>query len=154
MRARLGLAQALWSSGERQPAIEHLQDMLRLNPGDNQGVRYILLVWLLHRDDDAAIRVLFEAYPDDVSAIWTYGRAFHAFRHDGDTPASRRLRTDARRWNPHVPDYLSRRKRLPRTLPDYIGFGDESEAIICAAEQLALWSTTPGALAWLDSGPR
>ena len=38
MRARLGLAQALWAMGDQQAAIEHLHDMLRLNPGDNQGV--------------------------------------------------------------------------------------------------------------------
>src|SRR5262249_8050642 len=39
MRARLGLAHALWTAGRRDEAVRHLQDMLRLNPGDNQGVR-------------------------------------------------------------------------------------------------------------------
>jgi tetratricopeptide (TPR) repeat protein len=41
MRARLALAEALWSAGRRVEAAEHLGEMLRLNPGDNQGVRYI-----------------------------------------------------------------------------------------------------------------
>src|SRR5262245_39259464 len=40
MRAREGLASKLWTMGRRDEAIKHLQDMLRLNPGDNQGVRY------------------------------------------------------------------------------------------------------------------
>lgn len=88
-------------------------------------------------------------YARGVAAIWTYGRALHAFRREGDTPESRRLRAEARRWNRHVPPYLSGRKRLPRTLPDLIGMGDESEAIYCAAEQMAAWHATPGALAWL-----
>lgn len=38
MRARLGLAQCLWALGERQQAIEHYTEMLRLNPNDNQGI--------------------------------------------------------------------------------------------------------------------
>src|SRR5947199_51392 len=37
MRARAGLAQALWTSGSRDEAIAHYREMLRLNPGDNQG---------------------------------------------------------------------------------------------------------------------
>ena len=47
MRARCGLALALWRKDARDAAIAHVQDMLRLNPGDNQGMRYILLAWLL-----------------------------------------------------------------------------------------------------------
>ena len=43
MRARLGLAQCLWESGQRAQAVEHYAEMLRLNPNDNQGVRYLLL---------------------------------------------------------------------------------------------------------------
>ncbi|MGA7495151.1 MAG: hypothetical protein WBX00_00315, partial [Isosphaeraceae bacterium] len=37
MRAREGLASLLWTAGRRHEAIGHLQDMLRLNPNDNQG---------------------------------------------------------------------------------------------------------------------
>ena len=54
LRARLGLAHALWTAGRRDEAVAHLQDMLRLNPNDNQGVRYTLAGFLLFldRDDD------------------------------------------------------------------------------------------------------
>ncbi|MGA8350145.1 MAG: hypothetical protein WB773_20310, partial [Isosphaeraceae bacterium] len=46
MRAREGLASLLWTVGRRHEAIGHLQDMLRLNPNDNQGVRDTLAGWL------------------------------------------------------------------------------------------------------------
>src|SRR5262245_8594464 len=42
MRARQGLAFSLWKAGRRDDAVGHLQDMLRLNPNDNQGIRYTL----------------------------------------------------------------------------------------------------------------
>jgi tetratricopeptide (TPR) repeat protein len=154
MRARARLAQALWAMGDRQAAIEHAQDMLRLNPGDNQGGRYVLLNWLLMLDAPDQIEALLAQYDDDVSAVWTYGRALNAFRREGDTHDSRRLRANARKWNPHVPAYLSGKRRLPRELPELIGMGDESEAIACASEQMAAWRATPGALDWLVSGPR
>jgi tetratricopeptide (TPR) repeat protein len=47
MRARQGLAQCLWEAGRREEAAEHYREMLRLNPNDNQGVRYSLATLLL-----------------------------------------------------------------------------------------------------------
>src|SRR5260370_6591333 len=42
MRARQGLAHVAWHLGEREAAVAHAQDMLRLNPGDNPGLPYPL----------------------------------------------------------------------------------------------------------------
>ena len=49
MRARLGLAQALRDLGRVDEAVAHYRALLELNPGDNQGVRYVLLATLLQR---------------------------------------------------------------------------------------------------------
>ena len=38
---------------------------------------------------------------------------------------------------------------MPKRLPDYIGFGDESEAVEYADGAAALWAGVPGALVWL-----
>jgi hypothetical protein len=53
--------------------------------------------------------------------------------------------------NPYVDAYLCGRKQQPNQLPDYVGFGDESEAVDYAAGAMALWPGVPGALAWLES---
>ncbi len=53
MRARHALARALWESRERDEAITHYQDMLRLNPDDNQGIRYCLVDALLELGRDS-----------------------------------------------------------------------------------------------------
>jgi len=54
--ARHGLAQALWLKGLRDQAVPHYHEMLRLNPGGNQGIRYLLIDCLRvrGRDDDVA----------------------------------------------------------------------------------------------------
>lgn len=75
MRARYGLAQVLWHLGETQEAAAHLKDMLRLNPNDNQGVRYFLANLLLETGDDVGLGKLLVQYKDDWSANWKYTRA-------------------------------------------------------------------------------
>ena len=148
MRARLGLAEALWLLGKRQEALAHVRDMLRLNPNDNQGVRYVFLGWLLETGDKAQTKTLLESYSDGA-ASWLYGRALYTFSTAGDTRLSRTLLAKAQNANHHVPDYLLRRKQLPGKVPRLVGMGDENEAVICTLEQMGAWRTIPGALRWL-----
>jgi hypothetical protein len=50
-----------------------------------------------------------------------------------------------------VPAFLLGRKRLPKSIPEYHGFGDENEAICYLADGAKNWRATPGALDWLAS---
>ncbi len=148
MRARQGLAEVLWVLGKRQDAIGHATDLLRLNPGDNQGIRYLLANWLLAEGDDDALERLLKAYPDEGSAVWVYTRALWTFRRKGAGAAATRALKAALRTNPHVPFYLFGLRELPEELPGYIGMGDESEAIAYVAEAITAWIGTEGALDW------
>ena len=52
MRAFAGLANSLWQMGNKEQAELHYREMLRLNPGDNQGIRFVLLescclIWII-----------------------------------------------------------------------------------------------------------
>jgi tetratricopeptide (TPR) repeat protein len=151
MRARAGLASCLWQLGERQVAIDHYVDMLRLNPGDNQGIRYVLANCLLRQGDDAALTKLLAAFKDDAMAEWQYTRALLAFRREGAGKKADAALKRALKQNMFVPAYLLGKKRLPRQLPGYIGFGDENEAVSYVAEALDVWRRTPGAIMWLSS---
>lgn len=151
MRARHGLAQCLWHLGERSAALEHFQELLRLNPNDNQGVRYQLAACLLEAGEDDALSALLARYDGDASAVWGWSAALLEFRRSGDATSSRKALSEATGQNPHVAGYLVGEKNLPRHLPDYIGFGDESEAIAYAAEHSDAWRGTRGALDWLAS---
>jgi tetratricopeptide (TPR) repeat protein len=148
LRARLGLAHALWAAGRREEAVGHLQDMLRLNPHDNQGVRYTLAGFLLFLDRDDDLARLLQQYDED-SAAWAYTKALLAFRHHGDTPEARQLLKEAKKTNRHVPAYLLGEKSLPTEPPGSYGPGDESEALHYLGSFLAGWKATPGAVAWL-----
>lgn len=153
MRARMGLAELLWTSGERDEAIGHLKEMLKLNPNDNQGVRYVLAGWLLNMDRFDELAQLLQEY-DEPTAAWAYTKALLGFRREGDTPATRKLLKTARAINKHVPAYLLGTKPMPREQPPYYGLGDENEAILYAASAMGGWKSTPGAVAWLKGTAR
>ena len=148
MRARAGLADTLWLHGRRDEAVGHYVEMLRLNPDDNQGIRYRLLSALIDLGRDAEARALLNAH-DESSASWAYSRVLLAFRQKRDSPAARELLSQARKVNRHVVTYLLGDSRLPAQLPEYFGFGDENEAMAYAADALRSWKGTPGAITWL-----
>ena len=117
MRARFGLGQCLEELGRRDEAIGHYRELLRLNPNDNQGVRYSLLTALFASglDDDAG--VLLEQFGDEPTAMWLYGQTLWTFRREGDSPAARASLRRALGANRRVPKYLIGKEELPLTDP-------------------------------------
>jgi tetratricopeptide (TPR) repeat protein len=149
MRARLGLADALWMAGRREEAAQHLQDMLRLNPNDNQGLRYTLAGYLLFLDRDDDVERLLQQFPEEGSATWAYTKALLAYRRQGDTPEARAFLKVAQKNNKHIPAYLLGHKYPPLEQPPYYSHGDENEALIYIGSFLSAWKNTAGAIAWL-----
>src|SRR5215204_4647164 len=129
MRARAGLASALLKLGDEDGAISHFREMLRLNPNDNQGIRYLLAGCLLRRGDDSALKELLASYEDEGSAFWLYTRALLAFREggEGDERAAA-LAREAWAANEHVPAILAGTKPPEPSESDYITLGDPDEA--------------------------
>jgi tetratricopeptide (TPR) repeat protein len=148
MRARAGLAQCLWAFGRQEEAVAHFQDLLRLNPNDNQGVRDLLMPRLIELGRDKEAEKLFKRF-DDGMATWMYSRVLLDFRKLGDSPKADASLKAALAENKFVPSYLFGHKKIPRNLPDHYGFGDDAEAVIYAHGNKAAWRSTPGALEWL-----
>lgn len=149
MRARAGLAQSLWETGQHEEAVEHYWDMLRLNPNDNQGIRELLMPCLIVLGHDKDAERLFKMYREDGMAVWMYSRALLDFRKHGDSPAADKSLKAALEENKHVPAYLYGDKKMPRYLPELYGWGDEDEAVYYVHGNKAAWEATPGALEWL-----
>lgn len=149
MRARAGLAATLNALGEVDAAIGHYREMLRLNPNDNQGIRYVLAACLMKRGDAEALKELFKKYDEDGSALWLYSRALVAFREKGGSgPEADEFATNALRANRHVPAVLNGKKAKPST-SGYLTMGGEDEAAHYFEEWGFEWITTPGAVDWL-----
>jgi tetratricopeptide (TPR) repeat protein len=153
MRAMADLVFALlaWGTPERiDEAIRIQEQMLELNPNDNQGMRDILAASYLRqkRYDDAAR--LLERYKDDWMAVPCWSRVLLALATESEASATRLLKA-ARKQNPHVEQYLTGQRRRPRSRPGSYSPGAASEAVFCADTLWKAWKAHPKATKWLKA---
>jgi tetratricopeptide (TPR) repeat protein len=151
MRCRAGLAECLWAFGRHDECLAHFHEILRLNPSDNQGIRYLVLSRLgeLGRFDELD-EFMSGRYKQDCSADWLYTRLLMEFRREGGGSASAGAALIAAlKCNKHVPGYITGRKPIPRRLPDRISLGGEDEGYCYAARFMPAWKRVPGAIEWL-----
>lgn len=146
MRARLGVADGLNAIGRIEEGIEHYRDLLRLNPNDNQGVRYMLLPALLAAGRDVEAARLLKEY-DEESAVWAYAQVLLAFRLSGRAEAAARELRAALRLNAHVPELLQSDSPIPQ--PPHYAPGSFEEACIAAEQLRGAFQATPGAVDWI-----
>ncbi len=149
MRALYGMAEGLWKLGERAEALEHFRQMLRLNPNDNQGVRYTLLYCLLAEGLDEEAGQLLAENASEETCFMAYSRALWYFRKQGGGRESNNYLKIALDSNSHVPEYLLKKRSLPFKQPPSYALGSPDEAIIYVSEAKEAWEKTPGALEWL-----
>jgi tetratricopeptide (TPR) repeat protein len=152
MRAREMLAEHLRAAGRLEEAVAEWNALLELNPGDNQGVRYLLLPALLTLNRPEAARKLFEAYPDDLefNTAFAWGQVLERFLAEDLAGAVTALAA-ARKQNPHMQAYVKGHRSVPRGIPEVYAPGSKEEAI-CFAEVLhAAWAKHPAALKWLEA---
>jgi len=154
MRALFALAELLWATGDKDEAIGLYQEMLRLNPDDRQGVRYIVMQIFAEANRDDLLESILDEHGEDPTATVAYARALWLFRKEGAGPAADAALDDALQKNPFVPQYLLAFRALPSRMPDYYGLGDRNEAIVYAMTALDGWIGTEGAPAWLASRVR
>ena len=150
MRARAGLAVTLLKLGEEDAAVEHFRAMLKLNPNDNQGIRYLLLACLLRGDDAEGVKALLGSYADEWSAYWLYTRTLIAYRNgEADGAATVKLVQEAWSANEHVPGILAGTMPPVLSTGGYVTVGGADEATDYVRECGLAWKATPGAIAWL-----
>lgn len=148
MRALHGLGLTLGILGRHEEAIGIYGDLLRLNPNDNQGIRFPLSAEYLARDDIQPLRKLLRKYKNDASAQWLYIQALLAFREKA--PNATVLAVEAWEANSHVPAMLSGERQQVKSKSGYIRVGGDDEASSCVYAIGAAWRATPGAIAWLQ----
>ncbi len=149
MRALEGLAATCKERGLLEEASRHYQQLLRLNPNDNQGVRDPLAGLLLRAGDDAALEALVKQYGGSFEPTLLFAEALRVFRRSGGGAETRRAVRRAVGSNPYVPDLLLEREISSPSLPDSYAPGSAEEALLCADYLGDAWESTPGALDWL-----
>ena len=150
MRAREGLARMLFRLNRKEEAFAHWRELLRLNPNDNQGIRFVLSAELANEQRWKELAELMDSsYPDDATAEWLYAKALLRFVQAGDAPPARQALRRAIAQNRYVPAYLTGEKSFPNQQPESLTLGGEDEGCATADLLLKAWRQTPKALDWL-----
>ncbi len=154
MRARLALVNVLLAQGQHEQAITHMEDMLRLNPNDNQGVRWLLLEWYCNMNWLEKAWQLLDEYPDEATPFMVMTRVCLEFQKSGPSEALESLLLEQLELNPYLaPKLLDQEEVSPFAVDSHTG-GDEDEADAYCQSFRSLWKATPGALPWLNSVSR
>jgi tetratricopeptide (TPR) repeat protein len=149
-----GLAQALRDVGRHEEALAHYRVLLELNPGDNQGVRYLLLAVLLERGVNDEAGVLLVEHEDDLQALWPYGRCCGDFPSTAGTSRTREAFDAAVRANLHMVSYLLNPDSIPFDRPPHFALRSREEAAYVAETLGDAFAATDDALEWLATQAR
>lgn len=149
MRAKAGVAGCLYAKNRVNATIEVYREMIELNPSDNQGVRYLLATILLSKKDLSDYESFVKKYEGEDSALWHYNNALYHFKKMGKSAKSDRELMKAYKFNPYVMEFMLGLKELPEEMPQFIGRGDENEAVAYIFDAIHTWGKTDGALNWM-----
>ncbi len=148
MRARAGLAGALWGLGDVDGVVTEYRGLLDLNHDDNQGIPILLSSLLAEEGRDGELEALLDAYEGEISCNWPYSRVLLAFRREGPTDRANALLDEAVEGNPFVPFFVLGLLPLPEP-PPYVTPGGPDETVDCAADNALAWWRTEGAADWM-----
>ena len=150
LRCLHGLALTRYDDGKTEEALRLFQELLSLNPNDNQGVRAMAqeALFKLGRFEDAL--EIAEQYPNDIMPQTLYGRALTLFKLGRRQEATVALQ-EAIEYLPLVgKELLKTKHHLPRTArPDRVTVGGADEAYYYWEQAGRFWKKDAEALEWL-----
>ena len=150
MRTVHYLGELLAETGDFPGATSIFERMLKLNPTDNQGVRYSLVAFHLAANRPDAACLVMSRYPREETVLGSFAWARVLERWlAGELGEAEAELARARRVNPFVEGYITGVRSLPREGPEYYRPGHDSEAQVCAREFAVAWRKHPGFGEWL-----
>jgi tetratricopeptide (TPR) repeat protein len=141
-------ANCLYELNKIQESIEVFEEMIELNPNDNQGIRDQLLLYLIEVEDKIKFAKYEKQYKSDFMTFSLFNRALFAFINEGETKNSETLLRKAIKQNKYVAKKLISRRD---SIFDSDGYttGSEEEADYYVSHSKRIWESKPGAKDWL-----
>jgi len=149
MTAKLGFAHCLEDLEWNDEAIKEYNELLELNPGDHQGVRFALASLLLFTRKYNQFSELYKKYTDEQSTFWLFNYALFLFATGGSTPKANKALLFANEANSHVIDFMTQQKKMKPNSEGYFNPGDENEAAYYLMDNFRSWMNVEGTFEWL-----
>jgi len=136
-------------TGREQLAKHASEELIRINPNDNHGIRSLVINSYLRDGQNEKAIQLAQDYPSDVLIDVRFGEVLALYRMQRTKDAEYALRK-SHYERPLVSKTLWR-KRVKQPHLDFLGVtvGGEDEAWLYREEMRDVWASTSGALEWL-----
>ena len=130
-------------------AMSRMQQLLRLNPNDNHGLRDLVVNLHLKRGEDRDALGVIAAYPHDNMSALCFGKVLALFRLGDIDNATVALKA-ANKLKPQIVKFLvPERKAQPKPSAYGIQIGGDDEAWQYRDQMREVWQSVPGVMEWL-----
>ena len=154
LRCLQGLALTIFEDGQEEQALPLFQELLGLNPNDNQGVRAMAVLAMFKLNKFEEVVELARHYPSDIMPETLYGLALALFKLGRIKIATSALKKAAEILPLVKKELLKSKHHLPRSaMPDRITVGGADEAYYYWQEWGSFWQSDPEILEWLRGRP-
>jgi tetratricopeptide (TPR) repeat protein len=148
MRCLHVYADCLYAVGKAKECLEMLEEMIELNPNDNQGARDQLFLYLIEYDENKKYLNYAKQYKDDFMAFSLFNAALFEYKTQGPTLKAGNCLVKAHEQNKFVIGKLISNKPVFNNADSY-ALHSEDEAKYIASYAQIIWRETTGALQWL-----
>lgn len=150
MRCMQHYADCLHLMGRVKESVAIFEEMIELNPRDNQGVRDQLMLYLIQLDEREKFKKYSKKFKDDTMTFALFNRALFAFKTEGATNKANKQLQKALKRNTFVATKLLSKKPITDLVTQF-SLGSNDEAVYFAYFAKPIWQQTDGAIAWLKN---
>jgi tetratricopeptide (TPR) repeat protein len=148
MTAKFNYAINLFIMNNVKESIKEFEELLKLNPNDNQGVRYKLSGVLLQSSKFDLFYKLYRQFESDSSIHWLYNYALFVFLTEGHSPKANQALRNAYIKNNHVLLILTGKEKLS-TPEQFYSYDDKNEAQYYLLDNYKNWLENDGVIDWI-----
>jgi tetratricopeptide (TPR) repeat protein len=136
----------LMKRGEEEKALQVFENLLSLNPHDNQGARTFAVSchFALHQPE--GVLSLCKEYPDDALEALVYGRGLALFQLGKFKLAAKAMDLGIKYFPLIAAEIVNRKHRKAKADDQYVTPGSQQQADLYWQEQGRYWTETWGAI--------
>ncbi|UOR11609.1 YecA family protein [Halobacillus amylolyticus] len=139
LRAIEFLGELYEENGEMEQAIESYEDLIELNPNDNQGIRSRLIPLYFQEERYKDLQSLLDLFPDEISAEKLFAVSLLMIRLEMDADDITAQLKMAHSRNGFVYSLLTGKESMPERLPEQFTLGSFEEAVTYVHRNGHLW---------------
>ena len=141
----------LMNRGEMEEALQVFENMLNLNPHDNQGARAFLVSCYFALNQPEGVLSLCKEYPDDALEALVYGRGLAQFQLGRFKQAARAMDLAVKYFPLVAAEIVKKKHRKAKVDDQYVALGSQEQAVLYWQQQGRYWAETPGAIEFLKN---